>query len=216
MILDGAAAIGILLALFMALNWAPTDATMGHLQRIFYFHVPTAWVGFLALFVGLVGGILYLWRGGARFDSLSRGSVEIGFTFITVGILTGSMWAKPVWNTWWTWEPRLTTAAILWLIYLAYFMLRSGMEDPERGARLAAVYTIPAFISVPITFLTIFWWRGMHPVMGGLRPRMLVTLLVSVGAFTLLYLALLRHRQRLACLSREIASLREQLAERGT
>ena len=188
---------------------------MGHLQRIFYFHTSTAWVGFLALFAGLVGGLLYLWRGEVRFDSLSQASVEIGFTFITVAILTGSMWAKPVWNTWWTWEPRLTTAAILWLVYLAYLMLRSGIDDPEQGARLAAVYTIPAFVSVPMTFLAIFWWRGMHPVMGGLTPRMLATLLVSVGAFTLLYLALLRHRLRLACLSREIASLREQLAERG-
>lgn len=215
MILDGAAGVGILLALFMALGWAPTEATMGHLQRIFYFHVSTAWVGFLALFVSLVGGILYLGQGEARFDNLSRASVEIGFTFITIAILTGSIWAKSVWNTWWTWEPRLTTAAILWLIYLAYFMLRSGIDDPEQGARLAAVYTIPAFVSVPMTFLVIFWWRGMHPVMGWLTPRMLATLLVSAGAFTLLYLALLRHRLRLACLRREIASLREHLEERG-
>jgi len=215
MILDGVAGISVLLALFMALGWAPTDATMGHLQRIFYLHVSTAWVGFLALLMGLVGGILYLRKGKAQFDNLSQGSVEIGFAFITVAIITGSIWAKPVWNTWWTWEPRLTTAAILWLVYLAYFMLRGGISDPERSARLAAVYTIPASVSIPFTFMAIFLWRGMHPVMGGLAPRMLVTLLTSVGAFTLLYLALLRHRMRLAYLSQEIESLHEQLEGRG-
>jgi len=212
-ILDGAAGICILLALLMALGWAPTEATMGHVQRILYFHVSTAWVGFLALFAGLVGGVVYLCREDARFDDLSQASVEIGFTFVTVAIVTGSLWAKPVWNTWWTWEPRLTTAAILWLIYLAYFMLRDGIEDPRREARLAAVYAIVAFASIPLTFSAIFWWRGMHPVMGELRPRVLVTLLVSVGAFTLLYVALLRHRMRLASLGRQIASLREHLRE---
>ena len=214
MILDGVAGIGMLLALFAALVWAPTEPTLGHVQRIFYFHVSTAWVGFFALLVGLVGGILYLRREEARFDSLSLASVEIGFTFITMAILTGSMWAKPVRNTWWTWEPRLTTAAILWLIYLAYLMLRRSIDDAERGARFAAVYTISAAVSVPMTFLAIFWWRGIHPVMRELTPRMLVTLLVSVAAFTLLYLALLRHRLHLARLSREIASLGEHLEER--
>jgi len=216
MILDGAAAISMLLALFAALGWAPTEATMGDVQRIFYFHVSTGWVGFSALLVGLVGAILYLWREEGRFDSLSLASVEIGFTFITMNILTGSLWAKPVWNAWWTWEPRLTTAAILWLIYLAHLMLRSSIDDPQRAARFAAVYSIPAAASIPITFLAIFWWRGMHPVMGGLTPRMLVTLLLSVGAFTLLYLALLRHRLRLAHLGREIASLGEQAEKRRT
>lgn len=213
MILDGAASLCILLAVVMALGWAPPEATMGHLQRILYCHVSTAWVGFLALFLGLAGGIMYLRQGEARSDDLSHASVEIGFAFVTMAILTGSMWAKPVWGTWWAWEPRLTTAAILWLMYLAYFMLRSGIDDPGRGARLAAVYAIVAFSSVPLTFLAILWWRGMHPVMGGLRPRMVATLLLSVGAFTLLYVALLRHRMRLADLGRQITSLGEQLGE---
>jgi len=188
---------------------------MGHLQRVFYFHVSMVWVGFLALFMGVVGGVMYLWQGEARCDSLSHASVEIGFTFTTAAILTGSLWAKPVWNTWWAWEPRLTTAAILWLIYLAYVVLRSGIDDPGRGARLAAVYTVLASTSVPLTFVALFWWRGMHPVTAGLRPRMLATLLVSVGAFTLLYFTLLRHRTRLAWLGQQITSLREQLEQEG-
>jgi heme exporter protein C len=140
--------------------------------------------------------------------------VEIGFTFVTVAILTGSMWAKLAWNTWWAWDPRLVTLIILWLIYLAHFMLRRRIDDPEQCARFAAVYTIPAFASVPFTFLAIFWWRGMPSVMSGLGPRMLVPLQFSVGAFTLLQFALLRHRMRLAWLGRQITSLREQLEER--
>lgn len=215
MALNGAAGISMLVALYMALGWAPTRGIVGPSQRILYFHISAVWVGFLASAVSLVGAVLYLWRREGRFDSLSLSSVEIGFSFVTVAILTGSVWAKPTWNTWWSWEPRLTTAAILWLIYLSYLMLRRGIDNPEQAARLAAVYTIPAFVSVPLTYLVVTWERGIYPMMEDFGPRVWATLLVSSVAFTLLYLALLRHSMRLVSFSREITLLREHIKERG-
>jgi heme exporter protein C len=210
-ILDGVAGICILLALLLALGPASTEAAAGYLQCVSCYHTSAGWVAVLALFMGLVGGAMYLWRGEARFSDLLQASMEIGFTFVTVAILTGSVWAKPAWNTWWAWEPRLVTAVVLWLIYLAYFMLRSGIDDPGQSARSGAVYIILAFASVPFTFLVIYWWRDMPSVMGGSEPRVLVPLLVSMGAFTVLSFALLRHRMRLAWLGRQITLLREQL-----
>ena len=215
MVLSGAAGISLLVALYMALLWAPTGGIMDPSQRILYFHTSAVWVGFLASIMSLVGALLYLRRREGRFDCLSRSSVEIGFSYITVAILTGSVWAKPTWNTWWPWEPHLTTAAILWLIYLSYLMLRRGIDNPEQAARLAAVYTISAFASVPLTYLVVTWGRGIYPIMDDFGPRALTTLLVSSVAFTLLYLALLQHSLRLASFSWEITSLRERIAERG-
>jgi heme exporter protein C len=210
-ILDGVAGICILLALLLTLGQISTEAAAGYLQCIFWFHTSAAWVAALALFMGLVGGAMYLWRGEARFADLLQASMEIGFIFATVAIPTGSVWAKSAWHTWWAWEPRLVTTGVLWLIYLAYFMLRSGVDDAEQRARFAAVYTILAFASVPFTFLAIYWWQDAPSVMGGPEPRVPSPLLVSMGAFTLLSLALLRHRMRLAWLGRQITPLREQI-----
>jgi len=220
MILDIAAAIFTLVALFMALVWAPTEATMGHLQRIFYFHVSCAWVGFFAFFVTFLASILYLWRAGPRWDRVAASSAEIGLTFVSMAIVTGSIWAKPIWNTWWTWDPRLTTSAILWIIYVAYLMLRTSLDEPARRARFAAVYGILAFISVPITFMAIHWWRTIHPVIlqsegFALAGQMLVTLLAALAAFTLLYFALLYHRLWLAQRAEMVAELRERIKRRA-
>ena len=218
-LLDWAAAIAMLAAVFVALALAPTEATMGHVQRIFYFHVSTAWVGFLAFLVTFVAGAAYLGRNEAWWDHLAASSEEVGFVFITMAIITGSIWAKPVWNTWWTWEPRLTTSAILWLIYVAYLILRQSLDDRTRRARFSAVYGIVGFISVPITFMAIRWWRTIHPVIlqsGGfsLSGRMLTALFVSLGAFTLLYVALLRRRVALAQMENRMEALEEQVIRR--
>ena len=215
-LLDVAAGLAMLVAIWMALLWAPTEATMGHVQRIFYFHVATAWVGFFAFFVTFVAGILYLWRGQVRWDALAASSEEVGFTFITLTIVSGSLWARPVWNTWWTWEPRLTTIFVLWLIYVAYLMLRQALDDPERRARISAVYGILGFVSVPLTFMAIRWARSIHPVIVGsggfaLSDRMLTTLFVSLGAFTLLYASLLAHRLHLSRLADQVAALEAQV-----
>lgn len=213
-ILALASTVAILTALGMVFLYAPREATMGDVQRIFYFHVSSAWVGFFAFFVTFLAGILYLARRERRWDILALSSVEVGLTFITMAVLTGSLWARPVWGTYWTWEPRLTISAVQLLIYIAYGMLRRTVEGPERQARFAAVYGIVAFVTVPLSWFAIRWWRTIHPDLftggGGMAitPRMVHTLLVSLGAFTLLYVTLLRQRIRLERFSDRVAALR--------
>lgn len=215
LILALASAIAVLTALGMVFLYAPREATMGDVQRIFYFHVSSAWVGFFAFFVTFLAGILYLIRGKRRWDILALSSVEVGLTFITMAVITGSLWARPVWGTYWTWEPRLTISAVQLLIYIAYGMLRRAVEGPERQARFAAVYGIVAFVTVPLSWFAIRWWRTIHPeiLSGGdmaLTPRMVQTLLVSLGAFTLLYATLLRQRIRLERFADALALLRRE------
>lgn len=214
-ILALASAAAVLTALSMVFLYAPREATMGDVQRIFYFHVSSAWVGFFGFFVTFLAGILYLIRGERRWDILALSSVEVGLTFITMAVITGSLWARPVWGTYWTWEPRLTISAVQLLIYIAYGMLRRAVEGPERQARFAAVYGIVAFVTVPLSWFAIRWWRTIHPeiLSGGdmaLTPRMVQTLLVSLGAFTLLYATLLRQRIRLERFADALALLRQR------
>ena len=187
-------AVCILVALYLALIKAPAPVNVDteaqrYAQRIIYFHVPHAWVGFLAFFVTFLGAV----------------------------IITGSIWAKPAWNTWWTWDPRLTTSTIPWLIYVSYLMLRSALDDPARRARFAAVYGVIGFISVPITFLAIRWWRTIHPVLFdasgmGLSPNMRFPFFFSLGAFTLLYFAILIHRVCVERLAEQVARLKASIS----
>jgi heme exporter protein C len=188
--------VAMSVALWAAFMYAPTEATMGHVQRIFYFHVPSAWVSFIAFFIVCVASIAFLKTGSIKWDRLAATSAEIGVLFITIVLVTGPLWAKPVWGTFWTWDARLTTSLILWLIYVAYLMVRNYTQDKERGARFAAVFGIIGFVDVPIVYLSIRWWRTLHPAPvigggGGLDPTMLTTLLISVFAFTLLYIVLM-------------------------
>jgi heme exporter protein C len=208
-----AAALAMALALMMALLVAPREAIMGDIQRIFYSHVAASWAGYLALLVTCVASVFYLRSGHSRYDLFAVSSAEIGLLLITAGILTGMLWARPIWGTWWTWDPRLTTSAILWLLYAAYFALRNAIDEPSRRARLAGVYSIIAFVAVPLNFMAIRWWRGMHPRViaqpgGGLTPIMLATLLVNVAAFTLLYAALLLARFHVARIEERLQQLR--------
>ncbi len=185
-------------ALGMIFLYVPTEREMGIVQRIFYFHVPVAWVAFLAFFIVFVFSILYLWKRQSRFDIVARSSAELGLVFTTLLLISGSIWAKTVWQVWWTWDPRLTSALVMWLIYFAYIHVRSYTVDRERGARFAAVVGIIGFIDVPIVALAIQLWRTQHPraliFEGGLAPEMLATLLVSLAAFTTLFIVLLRVR----------------------
>ncbi len=191
-------------------------------QRIFYFHVPTWWVGFLAFLVAAVAGVLFLVSGHERWDVIGVSSIEVGLTFTTIGLVTGSIWARPTWNTWWTWEPRLTTAAVGWLMYVAYLMLRSAIDNPQRRARFAAVFSILAFVDVPVIFLAIRWWRTIHPVvigsggdqaLGGfaMGPTIRTIFLVCLAAFTLLYLSLMVLRTRVEWLSRRLEHVRQRV-----
>ncbi|MDY7075635.1 MAG: cytochrome c biogenesis protein CcsA [Chloroflexota bacterium] len=219
-LLAGLSGVAVFIALGMVFFYAPRETTMGDVQRIFYFHVASAWVGFFAFFVTFLAGIGYLVRGERRWDILALSSVEIGLTFITMAIVTGSLWARPAWGTYWTWEPRLTISAVQLLIYVAYGMLRNSIESPERKARFAAVYGIVAFVTVPLSWFAIRWWRTIHPdimTSGGgmaMTSRMIHTLLASIATFTLLYATLLRQRIRLERASDALSRLRLQ-AEKG-
>jgi heme exporter protein C len=199
----------------MALVYAPREVVMGDVQRVFYFHVAAGWVGMLSFGVTAVAGGLHLATRAQRWDELALAAVELGIVFSLANIVSGSIWARPVWNTWWTWDPRLVTATVMVLIYLAYLMLRSGIEDPERRARIASLYGIAGFITVPLTFLSIRYVRTIHPVVIGgsdpsgqgafdMTPRMLHALLFSVVAFTVVYAALLWHRVRLEHMARSL------------
>lgn len=209
--------LAVLVAIYMAFLYAPTEATMGHVQRIFYWHVATAWVGFFAFFVTLLGSIVYLRTGRRKWDILASSSVEVGLTFSIIMTITGSIWAKPIWNTWWTWEPRLTSVTIMLLIYASYLLLRRMIDDPGRRARFAAVYGIAGFISVPITFMAIRWWRTIHPVIFesqgfNLTGPMLLTLIFCVLTFTLVYATLLVLRCRLEFMADMAAHLRSRVS----
>lgn len=191
----GLSFILLVAALYLVFIYVPTDETIGIVQRIFYFHVPVAWVAFLAFFIVFIGSILYLWKRESKWDIIASSSAEVGIVFTTLVLITGSIWAKPIWGVWWVWDARLTTSLVLWLIYVAYLIVRAYATEEHRGARLAAVVGIVGFIDVPIVALAITLWRTQHPgpviFQGGLAPSMLLTLLVCLAAFTTLYFLLL-------------------------
>ncbi len=200
-------------ALYLVFIYVPTEGTMGIVQRIFYFHVPVAWVAFLAFFIVFFGSILYLWKRKSKWDIIANSSAEVGIIFTTLVLITGSIWAKPIWGVWWVWEPRLTTALVLWFIYAAYLLVRSYASEESRGARFAAVVGIVGFIDVPVVALTITLWRTQHPgpviFQGGLAPSMLLTLLICLFAFTTLYALLLIQRVSMKNDEAELRRLKE-------
>jgi heme exporter protein C len=201
-------------ALYMALFYAPREATMGDAQRIFYFHVPSAWIGFLAFFIVFVSSILYLVKGEQRWDALALSAAEIGVVFTTLVLLTGPLWAKAAWGAFWVWDARLTTTLILWIIYIGYLMLRA-VADSRRMARLAAMTGILGFLNVPLIYISVVWWRTMHPTLmindsGGLDPAMRLTLMVALASFTVLFAWLLLVRLRLELKRHQFESLRAE------
>jgi heme exporter protein C len=206
---------------------------MGNVYRILYFHVGVAWVGGVTLLVALIAGILYLRGRSPRWDTISMASVEIGLAFVTMTIVSGSVWARPAWNTWWIWDVRLTSITVLWLVYAAYFMLRGAVEDNEKRRRFAAVYAIAAFVTVLMTYLSIRFLRSIHPVViggvtesaqgltegesefaAGVAWKMGVTMTVSTISFTLVYVSWLLNRIRLQHMVDEAAMLKNRLMAR--
>jgi len=196
------------LASYAVLIYAPREAVMGDVQRVFYFHVAAGWVGALAFLVAVVAAVVYLITKNRQWDTVGLSSIEIGVVFTLINIVTGSVWARPIWNTWWTWDPRLVTATVMELVYVAYLMLRQGIDDPDRRARFGAVYAIIGFLSVPLTFLSIRIFRTIHPVVIGsndpgaegtfdMTARMLQAFMFSLFTFTFIYATLLWHRIRL-------------------
>lgn len=206
--------VSMLANIYVIFVYAPVEKTMGVVQKIFYFHVASAWVGLFAFVVVCGASIAYLVTRQERWDALALASAEIGTIFTTMVLVTGPLWAKPIWNTWWTWDPRLTTTLVLWFMYLAYIALQ-GVGHKETGrARFAAVYGIIAFVNVPLVFFSIRWWRTIHPVViqssgTGLTGEMFFTMIFSVVTFSLLYLVLLGLRYRTIYLTNEVRMLRE-------
>jgi heme exporter protein C len=222
LVLTALSAVLVLVALYLALLGAPDanlqSETGRYAQRIIYFHIATAWVGFLAFFVTFVGGAAYLRTQARKWDIVALASAEIGTVFMLGVLVSGSIWAKPAWGVWWVWDERLTISLIQFLVYVGYLMLRSSVEDPTRRARFAAVYGIVAFVSVPINFIAIRMWRTQHPLVfgsedGGLGPNMMFAFSFSLITFTIWYGTLLWHRMRLEHLQDDVAQLKQRIMD---
>ena len=214
-ILDIVTVILLVIATGMVFFYAPMERVMGQVQRVFYFHVAAGWVGMLGFLVAAISGGVYLVTSRRSWDIVSLAAVEIGMVFAFINVVTGAIWARPIWNTWWTWDPRLTTATIMLLIYAAYLMLRQGIEDPDRRARFGAVYAIVGFLSVPLTFFSARLFRTIHPVVIGsnqpgaegafdMTPLMLQTFMFSLFVFSFIFADLLWHRIRLGKLADKV------------
>src|SRR5262245_43886682 len=202
-ILGGPAAVLLAAGLWAGLALAPRDAVQGQVQRIMYVHVPSILAGYVAIGLVLVGSVAYLWTRQPAWDRMAAAAGELAVCFIGLTLATGSIWGKPTWGTWWTWDARLTSTALLFVIYLGYLLLRSVVEDPERAATYAAVLGVVGALDVPIIHFSVEWWRTLHqpatvlkPQAPSMDPAMLRALLVNIVAFlaTFAYLAIRRYR----------------------
>ena len=206
----------MLLSIYAIFMYAPVEKTMGVVQKIFYFHLPLALLSFLAFFIVFVSSIIYLYNRDNRWDIWAHSAAEVGVIFCSLVLITGPVWARPIWNTWWTWDPRLTTTLILWFMYVAYLMLRKLLGYGSQTSNIAAVFGIISFINVPITFFAVRMWRTIHPVVIDTKgihisSPMLLTLLINMAAFCLLFFLILRIRVRLEKALHEYQALRLSL-----
>jgi len=218
-VLNVVAVLLFVVALGMVFLYAPLEVTMNYVQKIFYFHIANAWVGMLGFLAAAVAGVVYLVKHDQKWDIIELAAVEISLVFFLIAIITGSIWARPTWGAYWTWEPRLTTAAILEMVYIAYLLLRQGMDDPDRRARFSAVYTLVGSISVPITFMSIRLFRTIHPVVIGtnsaastggfdMTSKMLVTMFFALFTFSVIFVTLFWNRIRLGQLAQQVEQLK--------
>jgi heme exporter protein C len=195
--------IGSVVGLFIV----RADAAMGDVQRLMYVHVPAAWLAMLAFFVVFIMSVLYLVQRNPRWDLIAASSAEVGVLFTALTLALGSLWGKPTWGVWWTWEPRLTTTAVMLMIYVGYLAVRSFADDPDKRARWSAIVGVVGFIDVPIVYLSVYWWRTLHQPPSSPRsvaPEILFALLLNLLAFTVVYVYLLMRRYRLAVTEREL------------
>jgi len=200
--ISGTLGVGLMLVVhWMVFFWVPTERSQGIVQRIFYIHVPAAWVAFMAFAVVAVFSALYLWRKDVRFDMAAYSAAEGGMVYTVIVLLTGPLWGRVAWGTWWVWDPKLTLTLILWFIYLGYFLVRASTDNSERGKRFAAVLGIVGALDIPLIYFSVVWFRSMHPgpvVMRGdgpsIEPEMLATLMTGLAASTLIFLSLFLFR----------------------
>ena len=217
--------IGVVLSLYLALVWAPRERVMGDIQRIMYFHVATAWIAELAFVLVGLSSVIYLWLRERRWDIVAHASAEVGFVFCCFVMVTGPIWGKPVWGTWWTWDPRLTFSMILWLIYVAYLMLRAYGGEMAQVKRFLAILGILGTLDIPFLHFATMWWRGLHPESltmtpdgfgAGMEQEMLTAMLVAAVTFTLLFFYLLGRRMALERMKDEVEELQERIDNIGS
>ncbi|MCH8309349.1 MAG: cytochrome c biogenesis protein CcsA [Chloroflexi bacterium] len=205
----------MVVTLYMVFMWVPTEQNLGVSQRIFYFHVPLGWIGMLSIMVVAVASFLHLITGKQKWDSLAYATAELGVIFASLILVTGSIWAKPVWGVWWTWDAKLTTTLILWFIYVGYLMIRAYGPSGSQGKRYASVIALIGAIDAPIIYKATDWWRTTHPernVPSDLDDRMLLTLLVGMVTFTVLYIYLLIERYNLRKSESDLDELHQRTA----
>ena len=218
-VLDVASILLLGVSTYLALFFAPTELVMGDVQRVFYFHIGTAWTALLGFILAAVFSVVYLIKKDLKWDRYQVAAIEVSLVFFFITIVLGSIWARPAWNTWWTWDPRLTTAAVTELIYIAYFMLRQGIDDPDRRARFGAVYALVGGISAPITFFAIRLFRTIHPVVIGganaeaeggfaMTADMRMAFFFALFTFTVIFIDLYWNRIRLGNLQEKVEQLK--------
>ncbi len=201
------------ICLYVIFAVVPTESRMGVIQRIFYFHVPSAICAFLGVGVCAVASALYLWKRDRRFDILAHAGAELAVVFCSIVLISGPIWARPVWGVWWTGEARLTSTLVLWLIFVGYLVLRGSADNPDQAARWGAVVAIVGALDVPIIYKSVAWWRGLHPRVlkatggQGLDPTMERTLMLCMLTFVLLFTYLVIQRWRLGRLQDEVQAL---------
>ncbi|OFV89027.1 MAG: hypothetical protein A3J75_01570 [Acidobacteria bacterium RBG_16_68_9] len=217
--LAAASFLAILGAIYCVFVYVPTDALQGPVQRIFYVHMSMWLPTFTAFAIVAVASVLYLWRGQPAWDRLGQCAAEIGLLFCTLGLITGSVWARPIWGTWWTWDPRLTLTLVLWMIYATYLLLRTLSTDSHQGATFAAILGVSGIVDLYLINRAVYWWRGIHPAVivnqkggsGLTDPQMQITLVVCLLGFFLLFVWLLRLRMQAARLQDIVEDVRELL-----
>ena len=217
LLVAGAALMAV--TLYLVFLWVPTERTLGVSQRIFYFHVPLGWIGMVSILVVAIASVMHLVTGKEKWDSLAHATAELGVVFATLIIVTGSIWARPVWGVWWTWDAKLTTTLVLWFIYVGYLMVRAYGPLGGQGKRFASVIALIGAIDAPIIYMSTVWWRGLHPEpnigplaeSGGLDSRMLIAFLVSMVTFTVLYAYLLLERYSLKRVEADLDELYQRI-----
>ena len=210
-----ASALAMGITLYMVFMWVPTEQNLGVSQRIFYFHVPLGWIGMVSIVIVAFASIMHLLTGGRRWDDLAYSTAEIGVIYATLILVTGAIWAKPVWGVWWAWDPKLTTTLILWFVYVGYLMIRVYGPAGTQGKRFASVIALIGAIDAPIIYKATDWWRTAHPdnnIPSDLNGQMLLTLLVSVIAFTILYSYTLAERYALRKSESDLDELHQRAA----
>ena len=195
-------ALLMLVTIYLVFMWVPTEQNLGISQRIFYFHVPLGWIGMVSIFVVGIASVIHLSTRNDKWDSIAYSAAELGLIFATLILVTGAIWAKPVWGVWWTWDPKLTTTLILWFIYVGYLMVRAYAPKGSRGRRYASVVALLGALDAPLIYMASIWWRTAHPDLnigpfvesGSLDSSMRLTFWMAFIAFTVFYVYILVER----------------------